>query len=123
MNRTRPRTQSFAARVIEAIASDGQNRERTQKNGAVCSIAARPPCEPHMRVQEHPDQYENRHRRTAVNFHRPGFRAHLNITRRRDEIIPRCPYHSAQKNQRQNGVEKISLASALIESSRVAGVA
>jgi hypothetical protein len=57
MNPTRPRTQSLAARVIKAVASDGQNRERTQKNRAVCSIAARAPRESHMRVQEHPDQY------------------------------------------------------------------
>jgi hypothetical protein len=57
MNPTRPRTQSFATRVIKAIASDGQNGERTQKNRSVCSIAARAPREPHMRVQEHPDQH------------------------------------------------------------------
>jgi hypothetical protein len=55
MNPTRPRTQSFAARVIKAVASDGQNGKRTQKNGSVCSIAARAPRESNMRVQEHPD--------------------------------------------------------------------
>jgi hypothetical protein len=46
MNPTRPRTQSFATRVIKAIASDGQNGERTQKNRSVCSIPAGVPCEP-----------------------------------------------------------------------------
>ena len=57
MNPTRPGTQSFTTRVVKAIASDGQNGERTQKNRSVCSIASRTPRESHMRVQEHPDQY------------------------------------------------------------------
>src|SRR6266511_4372882 len=44
MNPTRPRTQSFATRVIKAVAGDGQNGERTQENRPVGSIAARAPC-------------------------------------------------------------------------------
>jgi hypothetical protein len=57
MNPTGPCPQSFAARVIKAVASDGQKRERTQKNRSVCSIPACTPREPHMLVQEHPNQY------------------------------------------------------------------
>jgi len=57
MNPTRPGTQSFATGVIKTISSDDQNGERTQKNRSVCSIPMRAPCESHMRVQEHPDQY------------------------------------------------------------------
>src|SRR5204863_9383973 len=34
MNPTRPCTQSFAARVIKAVAGDGQNAECTQKHRA-----------------------------------------------------------------------------------------
>jgi len=117
MNPARPRTQPFAARVIKAIASDGQNRERTQKNRSVCSIAECPPRESHMRVQEHADKYQNCHRRSAMNFHRPRFRGHLKITGRRNKVIPIYPCHSAQKNQRQDGVEKISLQA--LQSNRV----
>ena len=109
MNPTRPRAQSFATRVIKAVAGDGQNGECTQKNRSVCSIAASAPCESHVRAQEHPDQQQNCHRRSAMDFHRPSFRACLKIFRPRGKIIPIRPRHSARKKQRQHGVEKISL--------------
>jgi hypothetical protein len=44
-----------------------------------------------------------------MNFHGPGFGGHLKIARRREKIIPTRPSHSAEKNQRQYGIEKISL--------------
>src|SRR4029077_11252465 len=48
MNPTRPRTQSFGARRIHAVAGDSQNGERTQNRRAVCAVTARAPCESHM---------------------------------------------------------------------------
>ena len=82
MNPTRPRTQSFAAGVIKAVAGDGQNGECTQKHRAVCAVTARAPCESHMATHEHADQYQNRHRGRAMDLYRPGFRACLKIARR-----------------------------------------
>jgi len=56
MNPTRPSAQSFAACVVKAIATDGQNGQGTQKDRSVYSVAARAPRESHMHIQEHPDQ-------------------------------------------------------------------
>jgi hypothetical protein len=117
MNPTRPCTKAFATRVIKTVAGNGQNGERTQKNRSVCSIAARAPSESDVRAQKHSDQHQNCHRRSAMDFHRPSFRACLKILRPRGKIIPICPCHSAQKKQRQHGVEKISLQA--LQSNRV----
>jgi hypothetical protein len=73
MNPTGPRTQSFVARVIKAIARDGQNTERAQKYGSICSIPTGAPGESHMPAQEHTDQHQNCHGGSAMDFHRPCF--------------------------------------------------
>src|ERR1700747_1025767 len=109
MNPTRPRTQSFAADVIKAVAGDAQNGECTQKHRTVCAVTSRAPCESHMTIQEHADQYQNPHCGRAMDLHRPGFRACLKIAGRASLIIPICPCHAAEKKQCYHGVEKISL--------------
>jgi len=117
MNPTRPRTQSFAARVIKAVAGDGQNSECTQKHRAVCAVTGRAPCESHMTIQQHADQYQNRHRGRAMDLHRPAFCACFKIARRHSQIVPICPRDAAEKKQRYHGVEKISLQ--VLQSNRV----
>src|SRR5215469_12596317 len=44
-----------------------------------------------------------------MDLHRPGFCAQFEIAGLQNEIIPVCPYRSADKKQHEHGVEKISL--------------
>ena len=81
MNPARPRTQAFSAGVIKPVSSDGQNTERAKEQRPVATVPACAPSEAQVTGEKHPNKHQNRHRRGAVDFHRPRLCTHLEIAR------------------------------------------
>jgi len=123
MNPTRPRTQSFAARVIKAVAGDSQNGERTQKQRAVCAVTApramrishdrSKACRSIPESPSRPRRGPSSRRSSRLSRKRPTTQSDNS-----NRSMPRRSKKAVLPRRREN----IS-ASASIESSPVAGVA
>ena len=109
MDPAAPRPEPLTAGVVKAISSHDQNAKRGEEQRSVAAISSRAPGEAHMAGKKHSYQHQSRHRRGAVNLHRPRLRAHLKIARRRDQIIPISPRGAAEKKQREHAVKQASL--------------
>ena len=109
MNPACPRAQVFTARVVKTIAGDGQKAKGAEEKRSVATIPMCAPGESYVTGEKRSDQYQNRHRSGAVDFHRPRFRTHLDITWRRNKIIPIRPRRAAEKKQRKHAIEQASV--------------
>ena len=109
MNPARPPTQAFAAGVVKSVSSDGQNTENAEEQRPVAPIPTRAPSEAHVTGEKHSDKHQNRHRSGPMDLHRPRLCTHLEITGRRDQIIPIRPCRAAKKKQRKHAVEQASV--------------
>ena len=109
MNPARPRTQPFTAGVVKSVSSDGQNTERAKEHRPVATVSTRAPSEAHVTGEKHPNKHQNRHRRGAVDFHRPRLCIHLEISGGRDQIIPIRPRRATTKEQRKYAIEPASV--------------
>src|ERR1044071_965569 len=109
MNPTCPRTQSFTSSIVKPVPGDGHNTEHAKEQRSVAAIPTHTPSKAHVTGEKHSDHHQYRHRRAAMDLHRPRFCAQLEIAGLRNEIIPVCPCRSSKKKQRDHVVEKTSL--------------
>jgi len=123
MNPTRPRTQSFAAGVIKAVAVMVKTANALRNTEPFARLRPARHANLTWPFKSIADQYQNRHCGRAMDLHRPCFALVSKIALRHSQIIPICPRHATEKSSATTAVEKISLQSASIESSLVAGVA